>query len=106
VGFDQDQDLRHAVDVRFAADEAGIRKGARFRGKMLAAAESNLELDPVDSNTEQRNKIGRRCADNIQRKPRQQIFDEVRLVRTQSVPLRRPKKEPCRCTATAPPDAS
>src|SRR5262245_56534416 len=41
------QDLRHAVDVRLASDEAGVRKRKRLCDEMLAAAESNLKPDVV-----------------------------------------------------------
>ena len=56
VGFDLRQDLGHAVDIGLAADEAGARKGARFRDQMLAAAESDFEPDVVD----RRRRTGRR----------------------------------------------
>ena len=48
VRFDLRQDLRHAVDIGLAADEAGLRKGARFGDQMLAAAEADLEPDIVE----------------------------------------------------------
>ena len=43
------QDLGHAVDVRLAADEAAIRKSARFRDQMFAAPESDFEPDLFDA---------------------------------------------------------
>ena len=37
------EDLRHPVDVRFAADEAGCGMRVRLGQKMLAAAETDLQ---------------------------------------------------------------
>ena len=48
VRLDLRQDLCHAVDIGLAADEAGVREGARFRHQMLAAAEADLEPDIVE----------------------------------------------------------
>ncbi len=36
------ENLRHAVDIGLAADEAGLRKRERFGDQMFAAAESDL----------------------------------------------------------------
>ena len=47
--FDLRQDLRHAVDIGLAADEADIGKRLRFRDQMLAAAEADLEPDILES---------------------------------------------------------
>ncbi len=58
VGFDLRQDLRHAVDVGLAADEAEIGKGERFGDQMFAAAESDLEPDSVGRRVEQAGEIG------------------------------------------------
>ena len=58
VGLDQRQDFCHAVDIGLAADEAGIRKGSRFRDQMFAAAESDFEPDVVDGRAEQSGQIG------------------------------------------------
>ena len=57
MGLDLCQDLRHAVDIRFAADEAGVGKGAGFRHQMLAAAESDFEPDRIDRRIEQPGEI-------------------------------------------------
>ena len=57
-GFDQREDFRHAVDIGFAADEAGIGKGARFRDQMLAAAKSDFKPDVVDGFVEQPGEVG------------------------------------------------
>ena len=59
VRLDLRQDLRHAVDVGLAADEAGIRKGERFGDQMLAAAEPDFEPDMVDRRVEQLGEAGR-----------------------------------------------
>ena len=59
-GLDLRQDLRHAVDIGLAADEAGVGKGLRFRDQMLAAAESDFEPDIVERRIEQLGEIGRR----------------------------------------------
>ena len=84
MGLDLRQDLRHAVDIGFAADEAGVGKGARFRDQMLAAAESDFEPDRVDRRVEQPGEI-RRCGAAISSdKPRQQMLDQVGLMRPQS----------------------
>ena len=87
MGFDLRQDLCHAVDVRLAADEAGIRKGTGFGDQMLAAAKSDFEPDGIDRSVEQSGKIGRLRAINFKRKPRQQMFDQVGLVRAQFMAL-------------------
>ena len=87
VGFDLRQDLRHAVDIGLAADEAGIGKGARFRDQMLAAAESDFEPDVVDRAVEQLGEIARALARDVERQARQQMLDQVGLVRAQLVAL-------------------
>ena len=78
------QYLRHAVDVRLAADEAGIRKGARFRDQMFAAAESDFE-PYVIGGIEQSGKVGRAGSSDIQCQARQQMFDQIGLMRPQPV---------------------
>jgi len=75
MGLDLRQDLRHAVDVRLAADEAGIWKGTGFGDQMLAAPKSDFEPDGIEARVEQSGKIGRLRAINSQRKPRQQMFE-------------------------------
>ena len=91
VGFDLGQDLRHAVDVRFAADEAEIWKGERLRHQMFAAAESDLEpcfkSRAVERAVEQFGEVARTGTVDVERKPRQQVFDQVGLVQPQLVAL-------------------
>ncbi len=60
MGFDLRQDLGHAVDIGFAADEAGRGKGSRFRDQMFAAAEpiSSLTSPTGTSNSAARLKAG------------------------------------------------
>ena len=87
MGLDLRQDFRHAVDIGLAADEAGLRKGARFGDQMLAAAESDFEPDAFDRRVEQRGKVGRAWAADIERKPRQQMFDQVGLMQAELVAL-------------------
>src|SRR6266852_1045951 len=85
--FDLRQNLGHAVDVGLAADEAGFRKGERFRDQMFAAAEADFESDTIDRRIEQSSKIGRAGAGDVERKARQQVFDQVGLVETKLVAL-------------------
>ncbi len=44
MGFDLRQNLGHAVDIGFAADETGRGKSARFRDQMFAAAENRFPV--------------------------------------------------------------
>src|SRR6185437_16931237 len=43
MGLDLRQYFRHAVDIGFAADKAGMRKCPRFRDQMLAAAKADFK---------------------------------------------------------------
>ena len=81
------EDLGHAVDVRLAADEAGLRKAQRFRDQMLAAAESDFETDALDCRIEQRREVGRTGAADVERQMRQQVLDQVGLMRAELVAL-------------------
>jgi hypothetical protein len=87
MGFDLRQDLRHAVDVGLASDEARVRKGARFGDQMLAAAKPDLEPDLARRRVEQARKVGRARSGDIQRKPRQQVFDQIGLMQPKLVAL-------------------
>ena len=78
-----------------AADEAGGGKGARFRDQMLAAAESDFEPDFIGPRIEQVSEIGRAGAGDVERKPRQQMFDQIGLMRAEPVALASPEQ----CTA-------
>ena len=60
---------------------------ARLRDQMLAAAEADLETHLVDRTGEQRAQIGRRRRREIEREPRQQRFEQRRLLRTQRMAL-------------------
>ena len=85
--LDLREDLCHAVDIRLAADEAGIRKGQRFGNQMLAAAEADFEPGIVERRFEDFAKMRRRGRRNVQRQPRQQILDQVGLQCAQLVAL-------------------
>ena len=54
---------------------------------MFAATESDFEPDIADRPVEQPGEIRWTRAANLQRKPRQQMFDQVGLVRAQPVTL-------------------
>src|SRR3981081_1746212 len=82
MGFDLRQDLGHAVDVGFAADEADIWKGAGFSDQMLAAAESNFYPEIIDLSREKASEIGGAGLADVERKLRQQVLDQVGLVET------------------------
>ena len=101
MGFDLRQDLGHAVDIGLAADEAGIGKGARFRDQMLAAAESDFEPDFVGRRIEQAGEIGRAGLRDVERKPRQQMLDQIGLVRAQLVALAPPEERTARVSGDA-----
>src|SRR6478672_12369352 len=66
--LDLRQDLRHAVYVGLAADEADLGKGARFRDQVFAAAESDFEPDLIGPRIEQVSEIGRPGAGDVERK--------------------------------------
>jgi len=59
VRLDPGQDLGHAVDIRLAADEADLRKSARFRDQVFAAAKTDFEPDGIGRRIEQAGEIGR-----------------------------------------------
>ena len=90
--LDLRQDLCHAVDVGLAADEAGVRKGQRLGDQMLAAAEADFEPNILERRFKNIRKIFRRRRADVERKTRQQIVDQVGLMRAQLVALA-PAKE-------------
>ena len=92
AGLDLRQDLGHAVDVGLAADEAGLGMSLGLRDQMLAAAEPDLELDLVDRRFEQLAKPGRWRGREIERQLRQQIRDQLGLMRPQLVALAAPEE--------------
>ena len=85
--FDLRQDLCHAVDIGLAADEARLRKRARFRHQMLAAAEADLEPDIGDAVLEQFCQIAGGAGRDVERKMRQQMIDQLGLVLPELVAL-------------------
>ncbi len=78
--------LRHAVDERLDADEAGRRMLLRLGDEMLAAAEAAFQSD-VAGALEQRAQIGRRRAIKIERELRQQRVEQRRLPRFERMAL-------------------
>ena len=92
VRFDLSKNFCHAVDVRFAADEAGPRKRERFGNHVLAAAESDFETKLVDRRIEQRAWVGCIRVAEIQREMRQKMLDQVSLMIAELVPLASPEK--------------
>ena len=89
--LDLRQDLRHAVDVGLATDEADLGKGAGFRDQVFAAAESDFEPDFLGLRIEQVSEIGRAEA-GVEGKPRQQMFDQIGLMRAKLVALAPPEQ--------------
>src|ERR1700682_2069943 len=87
MGFDLRQDLGHAVDIGFAADEADPWKGAGFGDQMFAAAESDFEPEIIDRCIEQAREIGGPGLADVERKAWQQVLDQVGLVETKLVAL-------------------
>ena len=70
--LDRGQRLRHAVDERLDADEAGARLLLGFGDQMLAAAEADFQAHLIDRDGEQLGEIGRRRRRKIDGQPRQQ----------------------------------
>ena len=64
-----------------------MRIRERFSGKMLAAAKSDFEPHLADRCVEQRGRIGGVRGAGIERKARQQMFDQVGLMIAKLVPL-------------------
>jgi hypothetical protein len=68
------QCLRHAVDERLGADEAGAGVRPRLGHEVLASAESDLEPHVIDRVGKQGSRRGRRCSE-VDGEPRQQGFE-------------------------------
>src|SRR5258708_37924985 len=101
MGLDLSQDLGHAVDIGFAANKTRVRKCARFRDQMFAAAESDFEPYAIDRSIEHFSEIGRARCRNVEGKPRQQMFDQIGLVRAQFVALAAPEERTMGASADA-----
>src|SRR5258708_32012941 len=101
MDVDLRQDLGHAVDVGLATDEPEMGKGARFRDQMFAAGESNFEPDFIGRWVEHVNEIGRAGASDVERKPRQQMFDQIGLTRAELVALAPPEERTVRVHGNA-----
>src|SRR5262245_61539118 len=84
--FDCRQHLGHAVDERFAADEAGAWTRKRLRGQVLAAAKADFELYGIDRVRKERLDSGGWCT-QIDREAREQACHELRLAGSQRMPL-------------------
>jgi hypothetical protein len=68
---------------------------------MFAAAEPDFEADVVGGRIEQVGKIGRTPASDVERKPRQQMFDQIGLVDAEFVALAPPEKRTVRVSGAA-----
>jgi hypothetical protein len=68
---------------------------------MFAAAESDFEADVVGGWIEQVGKIGRAGTADVERKPRQQMFDQIGLVDAEFMALAPPEKRPVRVNDAA-----
>src|ERR1700709_272140 len=66
--FDLSQNLRHAVDIGFAADEAGCWESTRFGDQMLASAKSDFETHAIGGWIEQIGEFGWTGAGDVERK--------------------------------------
>ena len=64
-----------------------MRKRAGFRDQMLAAAEPDFKANDIDRRIEQLGEAGPVRAADVERKPRQQMFDQVGLMGAQLVAL-------------------
>ena len=64
-----------------------LRKRACFRDQMLAAAKPDFEPNDLDRRIEQFGEIGPIRAADVERKPRQQMFDQVGLMGAELVAL-------------------
>ncbi len=86
-GLDLREDLCHAVDIGFAADEAGRGEVLRFRRQMLAAAEADLEPYILRCRIEDLAGLRRPLRRDVERKMRQQMIDQLGLVLPELVAL-------------------
>jgi hypothetical protein len=78
------QCLRHAVDERLGADEAGARVHPRLGHEVLATAESDLEPHVIDRLRKQGSRRRWRSGE-IEGEPRQQGLEQRRLLRPQGM---------------------
>src|SRR3954452_8492410 len=101
MGFDLRHDLRHAVDVGLATDEAALRKRARFCDQVLAAAEPDFKTDLPRRRIKELHGVGRWRAAEFEREPRQQMLDEIAVMRTELVSLAAAKERTRRAGDTA-----
>ena len=79
AGFDRRQELGHAVDERFGADEAGGRGGGSHGRQPLAAAKADFELDRRCGRMEQLGRLGQSRVVQAKPEARQQIGQQPRL---------------------------
>lgn len=82
----------HAVDEGLDPDEAGLRPLQRLRGHGLAAAKPDLKKNVGDGDRKQRTQIDGCGPTEIKGKPRQQCFEQTRLLRTQFMALAPPEE--------------
>jgi hypothetical protein len=68
---------------------------------MLAAAESDFKANDIDRRIEQLGEPGPIRAADVERKPRQQMLDQVGLVRAELVALAPPKERTARVSGDA-----
>jgi hypothetical protein len=68
---------------------------------MLAAAEADFEPEIIGRRVEQVSKIGWARAADVERKPRQPVFDQIGLVRAEFVTLAPPEKRTMRVRGSA-----
>jgi len=101
VRFDLGEDLCHAVDIGFAADEADMRKAQRLRDQMLAAAKSDFQAHALRLWVEQRCEVRRTRAGNVEREMRQQVLDQIGLMDAELVALAPPEERAVRVNRSA-----
>ena len=90
---DRGQRLRHAVDERLDADEAGRRIALGLRDQVLAAAEADLEADVVGA-LEQRAQISGAGVSRSSASRGSSVSNSAACCGLSAWPLRRPKKAP------------
>ena len=96
VGLDLRQDLRHAVDIGFAADEAGVGKGAALPRPDARRRRIRFPAGPrrPADRTVRRDRPGWRCRYRAQAAAADCSIRSAWCARS-LWPLRRPKNEPC-----------
>jgi hypothetical protein len=87
VCLDGAEDFGHAVDIGLAADEADMRKAQCLRDQMFAATESDFETNALDCRIEQGCEFGGTATADVEREMRQQMLDQVGLMRAELVAL-------------------